>query len=150
MTLDYKTYAFTDLTADRLYAILRLRAAVFVVEQNCVYQDLDDKDQRALHLCAYAPDGRLAAYTRLLDRGVSYPDYASVGRVVTAPFARGRGLGRPLMEHSVAALHRAFGVQPVKISAQAHLQKFYGSVGFRGIGPVYDEDGIPHRAMVRE
>ncbi len=148
MQLTYQAIPFTSLTTAQLYALLRLRAEVFVVEQNCVYQDLDDKDQPALHLLGTTEDGRLAAYTRLLDRGISYPDYASIGRVITAPFARGQGLGRPLMEASLQALFTAYGVQPVKISAQAHLQAYYGSVGFTGVGDIYDEDGIPHRAML--
>ncbi len=148
--LHWQSYTFSQLTTDRLYAILRLRAEVFVVEQTCYYQDLDDKDQDSLHLCGYDPDGRLAAYARILDRGISYPDYASIGRVITAPFARGRGLGRPLMREAIRVLHATYGVQPVKISAQAHLQGYYGSVGFVGIGEIYDEDGIPHRAMVAE
>ena len=126
-----------------------MRAEVFVVEQTCAYQDLDDRDQHSLHLLGLAEDGRLAAYTRLLDRGISYPQYASIGRVVTAPFARGKGIGRPLMRQSLKALFRAYGEQPVKISAQAHLQSFYMSVsGYSGVGDIYDEDGIPHRAMI--
>jgi ElaA protein len=113
-----------------------------------VYQDLDDKDQQAVHLLGTTEDGRLAAYTRIVDKGVSYPDYASIGRVITAPFARGKGLGRPLMQKSIKALFAHFGQQPIKIGAQAHLQKYYGSLGFVGVGEVYDEDGIPHRSMV--
>ena len=146
----WQHYSFSELTTEQLYAILRLRAAVFVVEQTCYYQDLDDRDQAALHLCGYDDDtGRLAAYARILERGISYADYASIGRVITAPFARGRGLGRPLMNEAVRVLYDRYGPQPIKISAQAHLQGYYGSVGFVGTGQVYDEDGIPHRAMVR-
>ncbi|MEM6770255.1 MAG: GNAT family N-acetyltransferase [Bacteroidota bacterium] len=148
MELTYQAIPFAELSLDQLYHILRLRAEVFVVEQDCVYQDLDDKDQRAVHLVGLDKDGRIAAYTRLLDRGVSYPDYASIGRVITAPFARGRGLGRSLMTTSIEALYTHFGHQPIKISAQAHLQAYYGSVGFEGVGAIYDEDGIPHRSMV--
>ena len=147
MQATYRVVPFAELTVHELYAILRLRAEVFVVEQTCYYQDLDDKDQRALHLLA-SVDGKLAGYTRLLDKGISYPDYASIGRVVTAPFARGKGLGRPLMQESIKTIFAHYGHQPLKISAQAHLQAYYNSVGFEGVGAIYDEDGIPHRAMV--
>ncbi|OAV44502.1 GNAT family N-acetyltransferase [Lewinella sp. 4G2] len=148
MQLHYQTLAYDALSRDQLYAILRLRAAVFVVEQNCPYQDLDDKDQASHHVLGLTEEGRLAAYTRLVPKGVSYPEYASIGRVITAPFARGKGVGRPLMTTSIAALFDLWGKQAIKISAQAHLQDFYGSVGFEGVGDIYDEDGIPHRAMV--
>lgn len=149
MEITYHAIPYSDLTRDQLYSLLRLRAEVFVVEQDCPYQDLDDKDQQAIHFLGLTRDGRLAAYTRLLDKGLSYPDYASIGRVITAPFARGKGLGRKLMTASVEALHAAYGVQAVKISAQAHLQAYYGSVGFETVTEGYMEDGIPHVGMVR-
>ncbi|MEL7162169.1 MAG: GNAT family N-acetyltransferase [Bacteroidota bacterium] len=148
MQLNWQNYAFEDLSTDQLYAILQLRLEVFVVEQTCYYQDLDGKDRAALHLCGYDDEGHLAAYTRILPKGISYADYASIGRVITAPHARGKGIGRPLMRESLRVLFAAYGKQAVKISAQAHLQSYYESVGFQGTGPIYDEDGIPHRAMV--
>ncbi|MFT5997632.1 MAG: ElaA protein [Neolewinella sp.] len=148
MQITWHHTLFANLTTTQLYEILRLRAEVFVVEQDCVYQDLDDKDQQAIHLIGVTADGRMAAYTRIVDKGVSYPDYASIGRVITAPFARGKGLGRPLMLESIKALFAQFGEQPIKIGAQAHLQKYYGSLGFATVGEVYDEDGIPHVSMV--
>ena len=150
MNLRYETLRYDELSRDQLYAILRLRAEVFVVEQNCPYQDLDDKDQKSFHVMGLTDDGRLASYTRLVPRGLSYPEHPSIGRVITAPFARGKGLGRPLMEVSKEALWRIWGRQAIKISAQAHLQAYYNSVGFEGVGDLYDEDGIPHRAMVYE
>ena len=149
MDITYHAISYNDLTKEQLYALLRLRAEVFVVEQNCPYQDLDDKDQKSIHLLGMTDDGHLAAYTRILDKGISYADYASIGRVITAPFARGQGLGRPLMETSVQVLHEQYGHQPIKISAQAHLQAYYGSVGFRTVTEEYLEDGIPHVGMVR-
>jgi len=149
MPITWQHYTFTQLDLKLLYAILRLRAEVFVVEQNCPYQDLDDKDQSALHLCGFDGEGRLAAYTRIFRKNVSYSDYASIGRVTTASFARGQGLGRPLMQESVRVLFEHYGEQDVKISAQAHLQKFYASVGYEPVGDIYDEDGIPHTAMIR-
>jgi ElaA protein len=148
MQLTWNHILFPDLTTTQLYEILRLRAEVFVVEQDCVYQDLDDKDQQAIHLLGMTKDGQLAAYTRIVDKGVSYPDFASIGRVITAPFARGKGLGRPLMQESIKSLFAQFGEQPIKIGAQAHLQKYYRSLGFVTVGEVYDEDGIPHVSMV--
>lgn len=148
MPITWQHYPFKYLDLQLLYAILRLRAEVFVVEQDCTYQDLDDKDQPALHLCGFDGEGRLAAYTRILAKGVSYPKYASIGRVITAPFARGKGIGRPLMQESLRVLFEQYGKQEVKISAQAHLQEYYGSIGFVGTGDIYDEDGIPHRAMI--
>ncbi len=148
MELTYHALPYSGLTLDGLYDILRLRAEVFVVEQDCAYQDLDDKDRQALHVLGCTREGTLAAYTRLLRKGVSYPKYASIGRVVTAPFARGKGAGRPLLRRSLGLLFEHYGEQPVKISAQAHLQAYYASVGFVGEGSIYEEDGIPHRAMV--
>lgn len=148
MDITYHAIPYPNLSKEQLYTILRLRAEVFVVEQDCPYQDLDDKDQTAIHLLGLANDGRLAAYTRMLDKGISYADYASIGRVITAPFARGKGLGRPLMKESVRILHQHYGQQPIKISAQAHLQAFYGSVGFRTVTEEYSEDGIPHVGML--
>lgn len=148
MQLTWLHLPFQDLSLNQLYAILRLRAEVFVVEQNCPYQDLDDKDQLAVHLMGLAPDGQLAAYTRIFDKGISYPEYACIGRVITAPFARGKGIGRPLMLESLRVLFMLYGRQPVKISAQAHLQDYYGSVGFVPVGEGYLEDNIPHWGMV--
>ncbi|CAH0999433.1 Protein ElaA [Neolewinella maritima] len=147
MTVEWTHYTFEQLDVHLLYAILALRQEVFVVEQTCYYQDADGKDQQAIHVVGMQ-DGKVVAYTRILDRGISYPDYASIGRVVTSPTVRGQGLGRPLMDYSMRVLYEHFGEQAVKISAQAHLQDFYGSLGYRGVGEEYLEDGIPHRAMV--
>lgn len=148
MEISWQHYTFSELDNHLLYAILAVRQEVFVVEQSCYYLDADGKDQSALHVVGTTPEGRLAAYTRLFDSGVTYPDYASIGRVLTATFARGQRLGAPLMQYSLKVLYDRFGEQPVKISAQSHLQPFYGGLGFDGEGDIYDEDGIPHRAMV--
>jgi ElaA protein len=147
LDINWRHRAFGELSVDELYEIMALRQEVFVVEQTCWYQDADGNDQAAIHVGGYLDD-KLVAYARLLPRGISYPDYASIGRVVTSPTVRGRGLGRPLMRYSLEVLFAAYGRQPVKISAQAHLQDFYGSLGFRGVGEEYLEDGIPHRGMV--
>jgi ElaA protein len=137
---------FNDLTVHELYAILQLRAEVFVVEQNCIFQDLDYKDQKAYHLLGYS-DNKLAAYTRLLPAGVSYAE-ASIGRVVTAPFARNSGIGKKLMSESIDTVFRLYGRHPIRIGAQLYLKTFYQSFGFQQTGEVYLEDGIEHIEMV--
>lgn len=147
MEVHWQYYSFSDLSNELLYAILAVRQEVFVVEQTCYYLDADGLDLHALHVVGRVGE-RIAAYTRVLDVGRSYPNYASIGRVLTAPFARGQQLGRPLMQYSLQVLRENFGFQPVKISAQAHLQNFYGSLGYEGVGDEYLEDGIPHRAMI--
>ncbi len=134
---------FDALTARELYAILALRAAVFVVEQNCVYLDLDGKDPACRHLWA-ARDGEVLAALRIVPPGVSYPEI-SLGRVVTAPAARGGGLGRELMRRGIAAC----GDQPIRIGAQCYLERFYRELGFARAGDDYVEDGIPHLEMLR-
>jgi ElaA protein len=148
MEITYTCLPFSALTLVQLYAIMALRQAVFVVEQHCPYLDADGKDAVAHHLLGTDEQGRLATYTRLLPVGASYPQYASIGRVVTADFARGRGLGRPLMQQSVQALEALYGPVPIKIGAQAHLRAYYGSLGFQPVGEIYLEDGIPHVGMV--
>ena len=147
MPITWNAYPFDDLDVHLLYAIMALRQRVFVVEQTCWYLDADGRDQQAIHVVG-SRDGQPVAYTRVLPRGVGYPDYASIGRVVTAADVRGSGVGRPLMRESIRVLFERFGRQAIKISAQAHLQGFYRSLGFEGVGEAYDEDGISHRAMI--
>lgn len=139
---------FQDLTNSELYQILQLRAEVFVVEQNCPYQDLDGKDLQAHHLLLWNR-GRLIGYTRILNKGISYPDHISIGRVVTSPSVRGKGFGKDLMKKSIQVCYEIYGDVPIKISAQYHLQKFYEEFGFNSIGDQYLEDDIPHIAMVK-
>jgi ElaA protein len=138
---------FNFLSVHELYAILQLRTEVFVVEQNCVFQDMDDKDQQCHHLMGWK-DNLLAAYTRLVPPGVSY-EHASIGRVVTSPAARGGGLGKTLMEKSIEETINLYGAHPIKIGAQLYLKKFYQSLGFSQVGDIYDEDGIDHIHMIR-
>lgn len=138
---------FPQLTAAHLYTILRLRSEVFVVEQNCIYQDMDGFDQLALHLCGMNGD-RLACYARLLAPGVKYPG-ASVGRVVTSPDSRATGLGRELMQQAVKQCQQHWPAAAITISAQHHLEKFYHSLGFATVSEPYMEDGIPHIEMTR-
>jgi ElaA protein len=138
---------FEDLTPYELYSILRLRTEVFVVEQNCVFQDMDNKDQPAYHLMGWEND-RLVAYTRLIPPQVAYKE-PSIGRVVTSAAARGGGIGRILMEKSIEEVVRLFGKTPIKLGAQLYLKKFYESLGFIQSGDIYDEDGIDHIQMIR-
>ncbi|MET3875742.1 ElaA protein [Chitinophaga sp. OAE865] len=142
------TKSFDGLTTTELYAILHLRCEVFVVEQQCPYQDLDYADQKALHLMGTDEEGRLLAYTRIFAPGIKFEE-ASIGRVVTSPQARGKGAGRQLMERSIEVLQANYGVIPIRIGAQQYLQQFYTSLGFEQTSDTYIEDGIPHIEMLR-
>lgn len=149
-TLFYQCLPFTALSLDQLYQIMALRQEVFVVEQDCPYLDADGKDQDSLHVLGCNEAGELLAYTRLVPLGVSYPGHVSIGRVVNSPKVRGQGTGRELMLVSLQFIKEHFGEQPMKISAQCYLQRFYESLGFIAIGASYLEDDIPHIAMVME
>jgi len=140
---------FNELLPHELYAIMQLRNEVFVVEQNCVYPDADNKDQPSYHLMAWI-DERLIAYARLLSAGVAYPHHLSIGRVVITPTARGKGLGKELMSRSIEQAEILFGRSPIKIGAQLYLKKFYMELGFRQSSGVYLEDGIEHIEMIKE
>jgi ElaA protein len=144
MTWHFKT--FSQLSLEELYAILRLRNEIFIVEQNCPYQDLDNKDQRCWHLAGWE-ENELVAYTRILPPGVSYPE-ASIGRVLTAAGQRGNGTGRKLMELSIEKTFEQFQYSSIRIGAQVYLQKFYESLGFSATGAAYLEDNIPHVEML--
>jgi ElaA protein len=137
---------FDELTVGQLYDLLRLRSQVFVVEQNCVFLDIDGLDRETLHLLGTGEDGALRAYTRLIPPGVKAPD-ALIGRVVTAPAARGGGTGRALMTESVARCEQLWPGHAITLHAQAHLERFYASFGFAPVGEPYMEDGIPHIEM---
>lgn len=150
--LRWRGLSFDELSAVELYRLLRLRAEVFVVEQACAFQDLDGLDDQAVHWLGETTDGQgdpmLLAYTRLLPAGTAFAE-ASIGRVVTSPLARGTGVGHTLMSESIAELQRRWGVQPIRIGAQAHLQTYYRQHGFEPDGDVYLEDGIDHIEMIR-
>ena len=145
--MQFNCIPFPELSLEQLYAIMRLRQEVFVVEQNCPYLDADGLDQKSLHLMRYQ-NKDLVAYTRLVPKGISYEKYASIGRVITTQAVRGKGFGKALMMASIQQLHLHFGVQPIKISAQSHLLRFYQECGFQSTGEEYLEDGIPHTAML--
>ncbi|MDO3642038.1 GNAT family N-acetyltransferase [Mucilaginibacter sp. L3T2-6] len=137
---------FDELTVYQLYQILKLRSAIFVLEQQCLYQDMDDKDQQCYHLMIFE-DNQLAAYTRLLPAGLSFKE-VSIGRVITNQAFRGRGLARKIMQQSIEACYELFGKQPIRIGAQLYLKDFYGSLGFIQQGEMYLEDDIPHIEML--
>jgi ElaA protein len=147
----WKLVTFDSLSTAELYALLQLRAEVFVVEQNCAFQDLDGADTQAVHLLGYHDAAGhaepLVAYARLFAAGIKYPE-ASIGRVVTRPSARGQGLGHVLIQRAVACVHTLWGVQAIRIGAQARLKAYYTQHGFVDVGLPYVEDGIDHLEMV--
>lgn len=146
--IEWRCKPFDDLTAAELYAVHRLRNEVFVVEQNCVYQDADNKDQLCYHLMGWA-DNHLVAYSRIVPKGVAFP-FNSIGRVVSSPLYRKKGSGKALMIKSIKICDELFGRDVIKIGAQLYLKKFYEGFGFKQTGEVYDEDGINHIHMLRE
>ncbi|MFO6419174.1 GNAT family N-acetyltransferase [Hylemonella sp. W303a] len=149
LAVDWRALGFDALTVHQLYALLRLRSEIFVVEQRCAYLDPDGKDlhPQALHLLGYDGD-TLAASARILPPGLGY-DGPSIGRVVVAATHRGTGLGHGLMREALNQLFLRWPGSEVQLGAQAHLADFYAAHGFSVASPVYDEDGIPHVTMRR-
>jgi len=145
--LQFRTKKFYDLTLDELYDSLQLRQEIFVVEQDCPYIDLDDKDKQCLHLMGEI-DNEILAYARIVPKGISYQNYASIGRIVASEKLRGQGYGKQLVATAIKELWKHFGKQSIKISAQTYLLKFYQSLGFQQVGEGYLEDNIPHIAMI--
>ncbi|ALJ05612.1 GNAT family acetyltransferase [Pseudalgibacter alginicilyticus] len=146
LKIEIKT--FSELTKQELYNILQLRSEVFVVEQNSIYQDVDGKDQKALHILGFKND-KLIAYTRIFKPG-DYFEKSSIGRVVVAKNNRQFNYGNEIMNASINAVKTIFKVDSIHISAQAYLKRFYNNLGFKEIGEEYLEDGIPHIAMIKE
>ena len=150
--VEWQWSRFNELSVDELYAIVRLREGVFIIEQNCPYPDADGRDPKAWHLLGwkeYEGERRLVAYARIFEPGVRYAE-ASVGRIVTAPEVRGTGLGKILMAEALRRTESLLPGQRVKIAAQRRLEKFYLGFGFRTTSDPYEEDGIMHVDMVRE
>ncbi|MFZ2283659.1 MAG: GNAT family N-acetyltransferase [Lutibacter sp.] len=141
------TKSFSELSTKELYDILQLRAEVFVVEQNCVYQDIDGKDEKALHVIGFKKD-KIVAYCRIFKPG-DYFEKASIGRVVVAQKERKFGYGHVIFQNSMDAVETYFKETSIKISAQLYLKKFYESHGFVQVGEGYLEDDIPHIAMIK-
>lgn len=146
MTLHWKIADWEELEKDDLYEMIALRIRVFIIEQNCPYQDADGKDKKSIHLSAFDEQGRCMATCRLVKPGVSYAEW-SIGRVCTDETMRGNGTGRVLMERAMQYL-RERGVNAIRISAQSYLQTFYGSLGFEQVSEEYLEDDIPHIEML--
>lgn len=136
---------YKELSVDELYEALKLRSAVFVVEQKCLYQDMDDKDKKAYHVLGYTGD-ELKAYARILPQGISYKE-ASIGRVITSLDYRGNGAGKELMQEAIQQTLSLFKTNEIVISAQYYLLKFYRDLGFMEEGEIYPEDDIPHIQM---
>lgn len=138
--------AFNHLSLQELYTILQLRSEIFVVEQDCVYQDLDGKDEKAFHVLGLKKN-RLVAYTRIFEPGY-YFDEASIGRVVVRVSERKYGYGYEIMTASIQAIQIHFGTSNIRISAQCYLKRFYNNLNFVEDGEAYLEDGIPHISML--
>ncbi len=145
LKIEVKT--FEELTKQELYDLLQLRSEVFVVEQNCVYQDVDGKDQKALHVLGFKKS-KLVAYTRIFKPG-DYFEEPSIGRVVVAKNERAYKYGYDIMKASIKAITDNYNTSLIKISAQVYLKKFYTNLGFKTIGETYLEDDIPHIAMIK-
>ena len=143
----YKT--FDQLTPIELHDMYALRSEVFVVEQDCVYQDVDGNDPKSIHVLG-SIEGDLVAYARILDQGLSYADYSSIGRIVVSPAYRAQKLGHALVDFAIKTTQKEYANSRIKISAQAHLEKFYQVHQFKATGEAYLEDGIPHIGMLLE
>lgn len=146
--LTFKIKRFNELSLQELYKLLQLRSEVFVVEQNCVYQDVDGKDEKALHVLGFFEDD-LVAYTRLFDKGY-YFEEASIGRVVVSEKVRAKKFGHELMKVSIATVEQEFKTSEITISAQEYLKKFYETNQFEQTSEMYLEDDIPHIQMKRK
>jgi len=146
-SMEIKVLNFEELSLNQLYQLLRLRSQVFVVEQDCVYQDIDNYDQQALHVLGFK-NNLIVAYARVFDPE-TYTTDASIGRVVVHPDYRKQNLGIHVMQESIDTLN-AKGHQRITISAQCYLDKFYTDLGFVSTGNKYLEDGIPHQEMILE
>ncbi len=146
--ITWQCATFSELSAAQLYAILGSRSEVFVVEQNCVYQDMDGADPACQHLMAWTSAQQLAAYLRIVPPGIKFTE-ASLGRVITSKAARGTGVGKQLLSKGLEQLQLRYPGQPVRIGAQQYLEKFYQSFGFVTVSEMYLEDDIAHVEMLK-
>ncbi len=146
VAIEWKFCAFDELSVHELYELLQLRSAVFVVEQNCAFQDVDGADPKAMHLLG-TRSGQLAAYARCFPAGIEFAE-ASIGRVVTSSPVRGSGAGHLLIKQAVSSVFVLWGVQPIRIGAQARLKNYYSQHGFVDMNLPYLEDGIDHLEML--
>ncbi|WP_284465002.1 GNAT family N-acetyltransferase [Chryseobacterium sp.] len=143
----WKIKTFDEFTVPELYSILKARIDVFVIEQNCPYPDLDNYDQKAVHIWA-EENGEVLAYCRIFNKGIKY-DETSIGRVLTTEKARGKSLGKLLIQYAVETIENRFRTSEIRISAQDYLLRFYSGFGFEDTGNKYLEDDIPHTEMIR-
>jgi ElaA protein len=148
--LQFECKRFEELSLKELYDIFALRTEVFVVEQDCVYQDIDGKDAAALHISGFDKKKNLVAYSRILPLGLTYDSHTAIGRIVVAQTHRSQNFGHDLVNYSIKIAKEHFYKLPIKISAQSHLVPFYSKHGFEQVGKEYLEDGIPHIAMALE
>ena len=148
MLVFYYKY-FEELSNEELHDIFALRSEVFVVEQDCVYQDIDGKDLKSIHVLGII-EGKIVAYARILDQGVSYDNYSSIGRIVVSTHYRNQKLGHQLVDFAIKATQKEYDKATIRISAQAHLEQFYNHHQFEATGEAYLEDGIPHIGMVHQ
>ncbi|MFY7991631.1 MAG: GNAT family N-acetyltransferase [Fluviicola sp.] len=148
MHLDWQFKPYKELSLNEFHDIIALRLKAFVVEQNCSYLDLDGKDKKAYHLILRDGKGDVIATARILHPGLAY-DEVAIGRVVLDPAFRGTGVGLELMDRCIKFVYEEFGVVPIKISAQKHLESFYNKNGFVSTGKEYFEDEIPHVEMIK-
>ena len=146
-TVRWTSARFDELGPHDVHDVLRLRQDVFIIEQDCIFHEIDGRDPLALHVLGRRAD-RLVAYARVFAPGILGPE-ASIGRVVTDPAVRGSGLGHELFRESLRVVERIAPGAPIRLSAQHHLERFYGAYGFTGVGDKYVEDGIYHLDMVR-
>ena len=146
--ITWQCAAFSELSAAQLYAILKVRSEVFVLEQNCVYQDIDGLDLQCLHVIAWSDDQQVAAYLRVVPPGLKYAE-VSLGRVVSSNAVRGTGIGKKLMGNAMNLVEQNYPGQPVLIQAQSYLENFYQTFGFVTVSDVLMEDGIPHFMMLK-
>ena len=148
--MNWKFKKFDELTTNELYEILKLRAEVFVVEQDCPYQDLDDKDKWAYHLFLEDDDGStVIAVLRILPENIAYEDMA-IGRVIVKKSHRGQGLSKVMMQKAISFIIDDLGKKRIKLSGQAYLREFYEDLGFERVSDIYLEDGIDHYEFLYE
>ncbi|GAB0155868.1 GNAT family N-acetyltransferase [Chryseobacterium sp. Alg-005] len=144
----WKIKTFEEFTVPELYQVLKARIDVFVIEQNCPYPDLDDYDQKAIHIWAEENE-EVLAYCRIFDKGIKYKE-TSIGRVLTTEKARGKSLGKLLIQYAIETIENRFHTPEIRISAQDYLLRFYAGFGFEDTGKKYLEDDIPHTEMIRK
>ena len=152
MKVEWQWSAYEELSRDELYAILARRQEVFVIEQQCIYPDMDGIDPHAFHLMGWGEVGgkrELLAYLRCVHPGIKFTE-VSLGRGLSAPAARGTGIGRAMMAEALRQAECVYQGQAIRISAQLYLEKFYAGFGFVSIGAPYEEDDIPHIEMLRQ